>query len=882
MTARQKDAARWASSCAETVKSLDTEESNLIHTLETHDKSLKFISKLQKDSTVLSQEDTLSRVQKMCLVLKPLATAADNLSQSIPKPSNLIWAMLGLSIRACSTREDLIRVTLETFEVLLSVAPKFENYVDLLSKSTSLERAIEEVFTAYMSLSRQCLKKYGRNNPLRQISWIRFQRSFPEKIKKIRTFSEKSRSEVGVEPERRSSQPAEEKFRKIVAEHQDALAIQNQKQLPLSKNLQDIEIAPHPPNPGFTGRRSELEDIHRALRPPDPVLTRGQKTVAICGLSGVGKSQLALQYFYSYPKSYKFRLWITCDSTVRMDGDIAVIVKELGYPPLGLSQNREHFRSWFANAGKDCLLVLDNADNIPEILSFWPGSSEGSILLTSQNSSWVHRENISRGISLKSLSDLDSLDFLRSIMSKQGKSIEDGKAAAIVKETGGLPLALRHIGSYICAMNMDPSDFLEEYRDEDEASAIDAWDESVPPWYSHTLSTFLNYAFSQLTGDAIALLAVVVFLDPERISDSLFSPKVEPTRLWVKSRYNAAVRNCLQYEFLSKDVHGILSIHRQVRTYLRHKLDATQIRDGCSLAFRSLRHVFPHQSVIAEPLSLQWDQCAPWIEHLIALADGINRFSQKFDTFDIPVDVASLLVDGAIYLWERGLLDEGRNLTLTAKDIVEGRVCDQNLVANVYSFHGCILSDSGQLEEALKFFELEKDKRMERLKTGRNSNQPGDIFDQIRLANAYNNLAGVCCSLRKFGDAMVYNEMSLKIKQHGAKTLDVSYLQSLSYQNFGILYGQTGEYDKAEEFFKKAIELGANTDYTLRTALTYHNYGCMDYLRGRIESAKDHFEMAYELRQTSLGDHYDTAATLHMLAGCYYSVQDEESFLQAR
>ena len=106
MTARQKDAARWASSCAETVKSLDTEESNLIQTLETHDKSLKFISKLQKDSTVLSQEDTLSRVQKMCLVLKPLATAADNLSQSIPKPSNLIWAMLGLSIRVSPTILD--------------------------------------------------------------------------------------------------------------------------------------------------------------------------------------------------------------------------------------------------------------------------------------------------------------------------------------------------------------------------------------------------------------------------------------------------------------------------------------------------------------------------------------------------------------------------------------------------------------------------------------------------------------------------------------------------------------------------------------------------------------------------------------------------------
>ncbi|KAH8714868.1 hypothetical protein GQ44DRAFT_776033 [Phaeosphaeriaceae sp. PMI808] len=123
-------------------------------------------------------------------------------------------------------------------------------------------------------------------------------------------------------------------------------------------------------------------------------------------------------------------------------------------------------------------------------------------------------------------------------------SIHDEQAMAIVKETGGLTLAVRHIGSYLCAMNVDPKEFLQEYRDEDEASAIDAWGESSPSWYSHTLSTFLNYAFGQLTGDPVALFAVVVFLDwgqglkRDPIINVLL---VQPTRI-LAGKKNAAFR----------------------------------------------------------------------------------------------------------------------------------------------------------------------------------------------------------------------------------------------------------------------------------------------------------------------------------------------------
>ncbi|KAH8714867.1 hypothetical protein GQ44DRAFT_776032 [Phaeosphaeriaceae sp. PMI808] len=298
--AQQKTGLQWASSCDETVKSLDVEKLGLIHVLETHNKTLAFISQLEKDCTTLQKRQTVKRVQQMGPTIKPLANAADVLSKGFAKPSSLIWGLLALSIRsyAFSAREEFVEMALKTFESLLFVAPKFE------------------VFSSYTSLSRERLKTFGGStskssvaysNPdltavdyFKQLQWIRFQRFFEDSIRKIRKLSEKCQSEAGLELELESTQLAEERFRKLVAGRQEVLTALNRKQLPSGGPTQRSFIIPHPPNPTFTGRDRELEETHQTLQPSDPAIVRGQKAVAICGLGGVGKSQLALKYVYHY------------------------------------------------------------------------------------------------------------------------------------------------------------------------------------------------------------------------------------------------------------------------------------------------------------------------------------------------------------------------------------------------------------------------------------------------------------------------------------------------------------------------------------------------------------------------------------------------------
>ncbi|KAF2195031.1 hypothetical protein K469DRAFT_756928, partial [Zopfia rhizophila CBS 207.26] len=466
-----------------------------------------------------------TRLRKLSALLDPVAVAVDVLSHDLGTPPALLWGVLGLSIEASSTQLNFIEVTLKTFESLLATLPRFRTYVDVLPNSPHLALAIQDVFQVYLDLGRRCVGTFGGKglNFIRKLKWFQYQKHiFGDSLGKLRRLTDIVHKEAGVAMEERSQQIAEYRHYEIIASQQEVLSAMTRNQDAVEINDSLIFMVPHPPNSSFTGRNDELEAIHHTLRLNDAKL-RGQKVVAICGLGGAGKSQLALKYVHQYQSAYKAVFWVTCDSVVKMDGDFASIAKRLGFSNMSLQQNRENVLNWLSKAGDDWLLIFDNVDSINDISDFWPRSLDGCIMLTSQNSNWRYKENVDRTILLKSLTSKESIGMLEKIMAKQGKIISSEAAAALVKETGGLPLAIRHIGSYICAMGTDPVQFLQAYQDENEASAIDAWDESIPSWYSHTLSTFLNYAFEKLTDDAIALLSTVCFLDPETIGEDVFT-----------------------------------------------------------------------------------------------------------------------------------------------------------------------------------------------------------------------------------------------------------------------------------------------------------------------------------------------------------------------
>jgi tetratricopeptide (TPR) repeat protein len=250
---------------------------------------------------------------------------------------------------------------------------------------------------------------------------------------------------------------------------------------------------------------------------------------------------------------------------------------------------------------------------------------------------------------------------------------------------------------------------------------------------------------------------------------------------------------------------------------------------------------------------------------------------------DVPVEIPALMslyLDGGIYLWTKGWLADGRALTGHAKALSEAALIDGPMTAQIYSFHASILSDSGDMDEGLFYFERSLEILKNHLGSGQDS---GTSTDQTLLANAWNNLAGIHCAMGNYLQAEMYNELSLQLKQKlQERGCPMSHLLCLSYENMASTCAGQGRYDDAAQFFEKALRAATLEESASRRALTSHNFGIMRFMQGETKEAIRLLEIAYELRVAKLGDHADTAASSHMLACCYHEIADEYSLQIAR
>ena len=176
-------------------------------------------------------------------------------------------------------------------------------------------------------------------------------------------------------------------------------------------------------NDNFTGRDRELAEIHKALHSADAT-TSHRRVMALHGLGGIGKTQLAIQYAYIHQKDYTSIWWVNASSTQTLSQgflgiaqqllsyhmksttdslkpDSAQIALALGLPPDVVKQNGEldasrdtagnvinAIKSWFAaEDNNQWLLILDNYDDVRNVKidDFVHPSSSGSIPITSRS-----------------------------------------------------------------------------------------------------------------------------------------------------------------------------------------------------------------------------------------------------------------------------------------------------------------------------------------------------------------------------------------------------------------------------------------------------------------------------------------------------------------
>lgn len=198
-------------------------------------------------------------------------------------------------------------------------------------------------------------------------------------------------------------------------------------------------------NDWFTGREKELEEIADSF-------ASGCRMQILCGMGGMGKSQIARKYAYNHYRSYSLIHWINANTIDSIVECYRAFLTEKKIAPAD-ETTEAICRSYinYMDSRSDWLLIYDNCDYYTDAeytefsnLCLPKNQAVGSILITSRNKRSIGK---AKRIEVGVLSDRDAVEFLL-----QRTWSDDAKGAErLAVRLGRFPLALEIAGAYIHA-----------------------------------------------------------------------------------------------------------------------------------------------------------------------------------------------------------------------------------------------------------------------------------------------------------------------------------------------------------------------------------------------------------------------------------------------
>jgi hypothetical protein len=206
-------------------------------------------------------------------------------------------------------------------------------------------------------------------------------------------------------------------------------------------------------NPHFTGRESLLINIRKQLCDTSP--KEFNHRLALYGMGGVGKTQIAIQYVVQFEKEYQNIAWITALSQPELWAGFEGIANEthcVETKHLSPSEVAKNVLDWLYERD-NWLLVLDNVDDITIVENYLPQlrTGGGHVLITTRNPNSLNIPAEGLEIGVHDPNEATELLLLRAKLTEIAKSnpeIEQ-EARVVVQSLGFLALAIEQAASYI-------------------------------------------------------------------------------------------------------------------------------------------------------------------------------------------------------------------------------------------------------------------------------------------------------------------------------------------------------------------------------------------------------------------------------------------------
>ena len=630
---------------------------------------------------------------------------------------------------------------------------------------------------------------------------------------------------------------------------------------PLAPGTAPLWSVPYRRNPFFTGREDVLLRLQEMLSASGTAALT--QTLAISGLGGIGKTQIALEYAYRHRSDYRAVFWVKADSREALAADLAVIA-DLLHRPVAHEQDRRRavavVRRWL-NEQRGWLLILDNADDLEMVSEFLPTEGTGHTILTTRAQA---TGQIAQGITLEQMGPEEGTFFLlrRAKLLGVEASLDTAsyadwsRARAIAQLLGGLPLALDQAGAYLEETGCSLAGYLERYQHRRVAllqrrgMLSAAHPEPVATTWSLSLERV-----GEIHPAAGELLRACAFLHPDAIPEELLregAAALGPVLAPVAAdpvELDLAIEALRRYSLVRRAPETqTLTIHRLVQAVLTDQLDEQSQRLWAERAVRAVCQVFPEVEFAA------WQRCQRCFPHALICAALIEHWGMAFPA------AAQLLNRAGNYLRESGQYQEAEPLLKRALATYEQAAEPEHPeVASCLNDLATLYWNQGKYAQAEPLFR----RALVIREAAQGPEHPA-------VATSLNDLALLYWDQGKYAQAETLFERALAIREKTRGPEHPDTAETLN--NLGILSLYQGNYTEAERVLQRSLAIWEQTlgpDHP-KVAYSLNNLAYLCYLQGRYAQAEPLYLRALAIRERAFGtEHDEVAYTLGNLALVY-------------
>jgi tetratricopeptide (TPR) repeat protein len=629
---------------------------------------------------------------------------------------------------------------------------------------------------------------------------------------------------------------------------------------------------PYPRNPHFTGREAALLQLASALRFSQPLTV--PQPIAITGLGGIGKTQIALEYAYRFYQNYQAVLWVEASSRDRWIASYLALADLLHLSEKDILEQEEvvpAVKRWLQSQSR-WLLILDDVADLSQLHDFLPSLRKGHILLTTRTQAM---SRVAHSIEIDILEEESSILFLlhRASLLAPHALLENtppadlAVARQICEELGRLPLALDQAGAYIEETKCDLAQYLQLYQAH--RVALLQRRGGIAPDHPEPVATTWSLSFEQIeqrSPAAADLLRVCAFLHGDAIPEALILEMIGQYTLYACPNLLSVAENplllndiisiLLAYSLIRRRTsESMLSMHRLVQVVLKDAMDKETFRWWAKQMVCAVGLVFPDANFDT------WPTCECFLPHALVCATLIEQEQMT------ALEDALLVYQTGMYLLGRLRLSEAEPLLQRAFAICEGElgashpltVQSLSNLATLYQLQGQYTRAESLFHHALTLFATELD-----------SHDP-------LIINTLNDLAMLYHRLGKYAQAMPLLWRAYLLSRQAFGPLHYSVARCLV--GLAALHQAQNELDEAETFSQQAVALseqllGPDAPYV---AVCLNNLSIVYRLQKKYDQAEQLLTRALSICTKRLGTNDPfTAKCLGHLAGIYH-LQGKES-----